>query len=155
MKAKVCDVSNSSNVSSERYAGVVDPVSFEIKSRANLVANAPAMRENAVVVGLSKFWKITYSTIKDLDRGRMKAYDGMLEVTEKDQWLRLKNARGIQIGCRSLQKGDHFSIGAKLIFPIHVVRIGISTTSGLPSGRTCMDHAVSTSVLMADKLPTS
>jgi hypothetical protein len=79
----------------------------------------------------------------------------MLEVTEKDQWLRLKNARGIQIGCRSLQKGDHFSIGAKLIFPIHVVRIGISTTSGLPSGRTCMDHAVSTSVLMADKLPTS
>jgi hypothetical protein len=105
-------------------------------------------------VGLSKFWKITYSTIKDLDRGRMKSYDGMLEVTEKDQWLRLKNARGVQISCRSLQKSDHFSIGAKLIFPLQVVRIGTPIIVGLPSTRVCMDHAASQPVLMTDNVPT-
>jgi hypothetical protein len=41
VKAKVCEASNGSTLSSEKYAGVVDPVSFEAKSRANLVVNAP------------------------------------------------------------------------------------------------------------------
>jgi hypothetical protein len=83
----------------------------------------------------------------------MKSYDGMLEVTEKDQWLRLKDARGVQIGCRSLQKGDHFSIGAKLLFPIHVVRVGLPAVS-VPSRRVCMDHAVLPPVLMRDNAST-
>jgi hypothetical protein len=128
-------------------------VSFEAKSRANLVVNAPIAKENVANDSLSKFWKITYSTIKDLDRGRMKSYDGMLEVSEKDQWLRLMDARGVQIGCRSLQKGDHFSIGAKLFFPIHVVRIGMPAAP-VPSRRVCMDHAVLPAVLMRDNAST-
>jgi hypothetical protein len=79
----------------------------------------------------------------------MKSYDGMLEVTVKDQWLRLKDARGKQIGCRSLQKGDCFSIGTKLFFPIHIVRVGIPMAT--TSGRTCMDHAVLAPVVIANK----
>jgi hypothetical protein len=47
-----------------------------------------------------KYWKITYSTFKDLDRGRMKSYDGFLELRKKDNFLILYNAKGKQIGCR-------------------------------------------------------
>jgi hypothetical protein len=43
-------------------------------------------------------WKVTYSTHVDLARGRMKAYDGSLMLSVKDNWLRLKNAKGAMIG---------------------------------------------------------
>ncbi|KAM0910334.1 hypothetical protein ACQ4PT_014228 [Festuca glaucescens] len=72
----------------------------------------------------TKTWKITYSTAKDLDRGRMKAYDGSLSLAAQDGWLSLKNAKGKIVGCRYVESKDKFSVGAKLIFPIHVVRLG-------------------------------
>jgi hypothetical protein len=55
----------------------------------------------------------------------MKAYDGSLELSERDFWLVLKNAKGHQIGCRYLQKSENISLGAKFRFPLHVVRIGL------------------------------
>jgi hypothetical protein len=54
----------------------------------------------------------------------MKAYDGSLELSEKDSWLVLKKAKSQQIGCRYLNKGENISLGAKFWFPLHVVRIG-------------------------------
>jgi hypothetical protein len=75
---------------------------------------------NALALDGLKRWKITYSTIKDLDRGRMKAYDGSLELSDRDFWLVLKNAKGHQIGCRYLQKSENISLGAKFKFPLHV-----------------------------------
>jgi hypothetical protein len=39
----------------------------------------------------------------------MKAYDGSLELSEKDSWLVLKNAKSQQIGCRYLNKGENWS----------------------------------------------
>jgi hypothetical protein len=71
-----------------------------------------------------KKWKITYSTLKDLDRGRIKAYDGSLTLWLKSKRLVLSNAKGAQIGCRSLLMGDNFCLGAKLKFPAHIVRMG-------------------------------
>jgi hypothetical protein len=43
--------------------------------------------------GNVKKWRITYSTCKDLDRGRLKAYDGSLEFSQLERSLILKNAR--------------------------------------------------------------
>jgi hypothetical protein len=48
---------------------------------------------------LVKLWKVSYSTVKDLDRGRMKAYDGSLSLS-KDNFLRLFNAKSAPIGCQ-------------------------------------------------------
>jgi hypothetical protein len=145
LATKVCDVSQGSGLSSQKYAGVVDIASFEAKSRANIVVNN--MNPRVVTAkSRSRSWKITYSTVKDMDRGRMKAYDGTLELDEINQWLRLRCARGIQIGCRSLQKGDQFSVGAKLIFPVHIVRLGMLLSTGPSSTRDCMVHADSTAV---------
>jgi hypothetical protein len=70
-------------------------------------------------------WKIMYSTFKDLDRGRMKSYDGFLELRKKDNFLILNNAKGKQIGCRFKKSKDSFHLGAKLFFPLHSVRMGV------------------------------
>jgi hypothetical protein len=155
LATKVCDVSQGYSISSEKFAWVEDIASFEAKSRANLAVNN-ITPSGVTARSRSRSWKITYSTVKDMDRGRMKAYDGTLELDEIDQWLHLRCARGIQIGCRSLQKGDQFSIGAKLFFPIHIVRIGIAISAGTSSStRDCMVHAGSTVVLMTNKEGTS
>jgi hypothetical protein len=144
VKEKVCDVSNGFTPS-EKYAGVVDPVSFEAKSRANLVVNALAIHPMvkpsiSELTPPSKTWKITYSTHKDIDRGRMKAYDGTLSLSVKDGWISLLDAKGKIVGCRYKETRDNFSVGAKLHFPMHVVRMGqlISSTSTTDK---CMAHA--------------
>jgi hypothetical protein len=76
-----------------------------------------------------KSWKITYSTYKDLDRGRMKSYDGFLELRKKDNFLILSNAKGNQIACRFQKPKESFHMGARLYFPLHVVRMGVSIDS--------------------------
>jgi hypothetical protein len=76
-------------------------------------------------------WKITYSTIKDLDCGRMKAYDGSIELRKKDNFLILNNAKSNQIGCRFMKSKDQFHIGAKLFFPLHIVRMGKEIVSNM------------------------
>jgi hypothetical protein len=87
--------------------------------------NAFAVYVSAEVPHLVKTWKISYSTIRDLDRGRMKSYDGSLCLYEG--LLMLKNAKGDRVGFRPKEKNDIFSLGAKLLFPKHVVRMGLPT----------------------------
>jgi hypothetical protein len=69
-------------------------------------------------------WKITYSTVKDLDRGRMKSYDGFLEIRKRDNFMILNNAKGRQIGYRFISHRDDLILDSKLIFPMHIVRVG-------------------------------
>jgi hypothetical protein len=59
----------------------------------------------------------------------MKSYDGYLELRKVDKFLILNNAKGKQIGCRFLKSSDHLSVGSKLFFPLHVVRMGIELQS--------------------------
>jgi hypothetical protein len=59
----------------------------------------------------------------------MKSYDGTLEMRKADNFLILNNAKGKQIGCRFLKSSDRLSVGAKLFFPLHVVRMGIELQS--------------------------
>jgi hypothetical protein len=112
-----------------------DPISAEVNPKVSF--------STADQNHLSKMWKITYSTHKDLDRGRMKAYDGSLSRSVKDDWITLLDAKGKIIGCRYKEPQDNFSVGAKLSFPMHVVRMGQSlnkTTNGMHE---CMAHASS------------
>jgi hypothetical protein len=76
-----------------------------------------------------KCWKISYSTYRDLDRARMKSYDGTLEMRKADNFLILNNAKGKQIGCRFLKSSDRLSVGTKLFFPLHVVKMGVELQS--------------------------
>jgi hypothetical protein len=55
----------------------------------------------------------------------MKAYDRSLIFSIKDKWLLLKNAKGCMIGRRGLKTTDALSLGAKISFPNHVIRIGL------------------------------
>jgi hypothetical protein len=130
---------------------------------------SPCMDENSIlsevydsstVPHLVKTWKISYSTIRDLDRGRMKSYDGTLCLYE--DLLMLKNAKGDRVGFRPKEKNDLFSMGAKLFFPKHVVRMGlpmfttsIAESKGLAtkaSALRCEDSPSSESFLKDDLL---
>jgi hypothetical protein len=71
-----------------------------------------------------KKWRVTYSTCKDLDKGRLKAYDGSLEFFQLERSLVLKNAKGFRIGRLNLHPKISFSLGAKIYFPWHIVRMG-------------------------------
>jgi hypothetical protein len=53
----------------------------------------------------------------------MKAYDGTLCLYE--DILMLQNAKGSKIGVRPREKQDAFSVGAKIYFSQHVVRLGL------------------------------
>jgi hypothetical protein len=75
-------------------------------------------------------WRVSYSTFKDLDRGRMKSYDGSMHLLSAEKWLILKNAKGNPIAVqavpsdRVLQAGEFFTTGSKVKFQAHSVRIG-------------------------------
>jgi hypothetical protein len=100
------------------YTSGSDPSSLK-------VLDDPATNPNACL----KCWKISYSTYKDLDRARMKSYDGFLEMRKADKFLILNNAKGKQIGWRFLKSSDRLCVGAKLFSPLHVVRMGIELQS--------------------------
>jgi hypothetical protein len=75
-------------------------------------------------------WKVSYSTFKDLDRGRMKSYDGSLHLLAAENWLILKNVKSAPISVKALSDdqvtnaGKVFCLGAKVNFPQHAVRVG-------------------------------
>jgi hypothetical protein len=69
--------------------GIISPPEVRV---TNPSLNRPPS-PTALHLNLRK-WKITYSTLKDLDHGRMKAYDGSLEFLMKANKLILKNAKG-------------------------------------------------------------
>jgi hypothetical protein len=91
-------------------------------------------------------WKVTYSTIKDLDRGRLKAYDGTMLLLMAEKWLILKNAKDDPIAVQSISKNRAsqahtlFCVGAKVRFPIHSIRMGICLAS--PSLPTVLAQSV-------------
>jgi hypothetical protein len=68
-------------------------------------------------------WKVSYSTIKDLDRGRLKAYDGTMRLCSSQNWLVLLNAKGHPISVK-FEKPKLFAKGTKIQFSHHVVRVG-------------------------------
>jgi hypothetical protein len=57
----------------------------------------------------------------------MKAYDGTVCLYE--DILMLQNAKGSKIGARPRDKHDSFSVGAKIYFSQHVVRMGLPKVS--------------------------
>jgi hypothetical protein len=75
-------------------------------------------------------WKVSYSTFKDLDRGRLKAYDGTMLLLMAEKCLVLKNAKDEPIAVRPIsenrvsQAHTLFCVGAKVRFPLHSVRMG-------------------------------
>jgi hypothetical protein len=84
------------------------------------VPTAPA----SSLITLDWRWKVSYSTLKDLDHDCMKSYDGTLQHSSSENWLILKNAKGDPIAIKSSKK-PCFQKGDKVQFPLHVVRIGV------------------------------
>jgi hypothetical protein len=68
-------------------------------------------------------WKVTYSTTRDLDRGRPKDYDGTLLYWKVKNWILLMNARGAPTVGRALKDGEKISSGSELQLPSHCVYV--------------------------------
>jgi hypothetical protein len=68
-------------------------------------------------------WKIKYTTVKDLERGRVKAYDDSLSLWLSNNWLVLLNAKGTAIIGRFHENGGILSIGSEVVFPCHRAKI--------------------------------
>jgi hypothetical protein len=82
----------------------------------------------------------------------MKSYDGSLFFSAKHNWLLLKDARGAMVGRRGIKPTDSFSLGSKISFPNHVIRMGsawpvILKNSGLKNADSVsssnLDHSLS------------
>jgi hypothetical protein len=88
----------------------------------------------------------------------MKSYDGSLQLSVKDNWLLLRDARGAMVGRRGLKTTDSFSIGAKLSFPNHVVRLGTqwkfakasASSSSLPKKDLLQGHVIPPEVMLKE-----
>jgi hypothetical protein len=113
-----------------------------------------------LVPEMNWLWKVSYSTFKDLDRSRLKAYDGTMILWCVQKCLILKNAKGAPIGIQSVSSemisnaAICFKVGTKLKFPAHSVHVGICISS--PPMNELVDSfatkTVSTAVVVADKL---
>jgi hypothetical protein len=67
-------------------------------------------------------WKATYTTSKDLDRGRMKSYDGALNLWK--DWIILNNAKGKPIIGRHLAYQERIAPGSEVKFMSNVALVG-------------------------------
>jgi hypothetical protein len=103
----------------------VRPAELVISDAHPVMRPVPAVEDLPRANDRLKSWKITYSTFKDLDHGRMKSYDGFLELRKKDNFLILNNAKGKQIGYRFKKSKDSFHLVAKLFCPSHSIRMGV------------------------------
>ncbi|KAM0912019.1 hypothetical protein ACQ4PT_013079 [Festuca glaucescens] len=68
-------------------------------------------------------WKVTYSTEKDSDRGRIKTYDGQLHLWNRKDWIALMSAKGTPIVGKYLADGEIVDVGISMTLPGHVVEI--------------------------------
>jgi hypothetical protein len=64
-------------------------------------------------------WKVSYSTMKDLDRGRMKSYDGTLKFWSSNGWIVLLNAKDKPIDVQVLRVDPCYKSGSKERFLHH------------------------------------
>jgi hypothetical protein len=101
-------------------------------------------REDALLI-----WKVSYSTRKDLDRGRMKSYDGTLKFWSSNGWIVLLNAKDKPIDVQVLRVDPCYKSGSKVRFPHHVVRINSSIVTGVMDCH--MDHQKGPIDILADK----
>jgi hypothetical protein len=67
------------------------------------------------------FWKVVYSTAKDLARGREMFYDGELHHYPSKAWIALVNAKGSTVGGRFLQNGEFLDADVTFLLPDHKV----------------------------------
>jgi hypothetical protein len=63
-------------------------------------------------------WKVSYSTKKDLDRGRMKFYDGTLKFWSSNDWIVLLNAKDEPIAVQVLRVEPGYKSGSKVNFSV-------------------------------------
>ncbi|KAM0914851.1 hypothetical protein ACQ4PT_011229 [Festuca glaucescens] len=85
------------------------------------------------VVGAGSWiWKVSYTTKKDLDRGRMKNYDGTMKYWSSNGWIVLLNAKEEPIAVQILSVGQCVKPDSKVNFSHHSVRVG-PLLSGSPS----------------------
>jgi hypothetical protein len=68
-------------------------------------------------------WIVQYSTAKDLDKGRDKAYDGKIHFWSVKDWIVLLDARGVPIAGRISNADDVLQIGSSVAFPSHLAMI--------------------------------
>ncbi|KAM0879664.1 hypothetical protein ACQ4PT_034085 [Festuca glaucescens] len=94
-------------------------------------------------------WKVSYSTRKDLDHGRMKSYDGTLKFWSSNGWIVLINAKDEPIAVQVLRVEPCYKSGSKVSFPHHVVRIDSVLVSGVMDCH--MDHQKGPVDILADK----
>ena len=73
--------------------------------------------------------KVSYSTLKDQDRGRVKSYDGFLHLWTSKDWIVLINAKGMGVVGRFMENGEYIDVGSEVIFSSHVVKIVECTKS--------------------------
>ena len=70
---------------------------------------------------------MTYSTFKDLDRGRVKYYDGSIHLWIKEHqrdWIVLKDAKGTSLVGRRVFLDERIDLGLKVCFPSHTALVG-------------------------------
>jgi hypothetical protein len=89
-------------------------------------------------------WKVSYSTCKDLDHGRLKSYDGSLQLISPVNWLILKNAKNDPLAVIQLKPSHGFTPGSKIQFSHHVVRVGkcLSEDGSVPHDNTSIAVAI-------------
>jgi hypothetical protein len=80
-------------------------------------------------------WKVSYSTMKDLDRGRMKSYDGILKFWTSNGWLVLLNAKDEPIAVQVLRGKPSYISGSKVNFSHHVERINFVIAAAVMEDR--------------------
>jgi hypothetical protein len=68
-------------------------------------------------------WIVQYSTAKDHDKGRDKAYDGKIHFWSAKDWIVLLDARGVPIAGRISDADDVLQVGSQVAFPLHLAMI--------------------------------
>ncbi|KAM0880622.1 hypothetical protein ACQ4PT_033457 [Festuca glaucescens] len=125
--AKVIDASEPISVG----ISVEFPCHLVEVGQVNLTQSGGDATTEAAISG-SWIWKVSYSTKKDLDRGRIKDYDGTVKYWSSNGWIVLLNAKEEPIAVQLLSEGQCVKPGAKVNFSHHSVTVRL-LLSGLPS----------------------
>ena len=75
---------------------------------------------------------MTYSISKDLDRGRVKSYDGTIHLWIKEHqldWITLKDAKGTSLVGRRVYHKEKIDFGFKVRLPSHIALVGTCVKS--------------------------
>ena len=84
-------------------------------------------------------WKITYTTSSDLDRDRVKPYDGSIHLWSNALWIVLKDAKGKVLVSRKLSCGEAIRVGSKVLFASHSALVSACLESPLGASLECFE----------------